>query len=323
MNRQKIGPVEVIEGERGSRIPYSATLLIHGRDHSALIDCGAGHAALEAIRQAHAVKQIFLTHYHIDHTWGAYLFPEAEKQINPYDLGKVASLTELAKANGVYAVLGEEGAKAWVKKQEQSAQGGVASWKNCLGLIHSSYHFDQVMELAGEKVVMIHAPGHCEGFCCPYFPDYGILLVGDIDLTSFGPWYCNADSQIDLFIQSAKKTLEVEAKYYITSHQKGVVTKEEYTKRLEDYLGIIEKRDEKIKRAIKAGCSPKQLVYQDVFYYKKNHLESRQYMPFEQIGLAKHLKRLIHQGEPYVDYYQQFITEHHMFEEYIDYLAQE
>lgn len=184
------------------------------------------------------------------------------------------------------------------------------------------YPYDQVLNMSGTNVIMLHAPGHSEGFCCPYFPDYGILHIGDIDLTSFGPWYFSPDSNIDQFIQSAKKMLEVDARYYTTSHQKGTVGRAEFREKLQPYLDKIELREERIIHAVRSGCSPEELVCQDIFFYRKHLEQYPVFLRMEKIGLAKHLTRLINRGEPFADYLDQFAATHQMKREYIDHFSQ-
>ncbi|TCP25621.1 glyoxylase-like metal-dependent hydrolase (beta-lactamase superfamily II) [Scopulibacillus darangshiensis] len=315
---EKIGPIEIIMGDNKSRVPFSTSLLIAGQEHSTLIDCGAGQTAFEYMKKEHRVMQIYLTHHHFDHIWGAHLFPEAEKLINHNDVNKISDINEIGKAMGIYAVFRKEEIEKWIESQQNKKWQGKVLGKRTLD-VTGSYRYDEEIEMSGVKVSMIHAPGHSEGFCCPYIPDYGILLVGDIDLTTFGPFYGDADSNIDQFIESAKKTLEFDVKYYVTSHQKGMYLKKEYKHQLEKYLLIIERREKKIKQAIHKGDSPQQLVQQDIFYYKKQYERNLIFMKNEILSIAKHLKRLIDHGEPYEDYYEEFITAHNLNRKYMEY----
>ena len=66
---KKIGPIEIM-GDNQSRVPFSTSLIITGKEDSTLIDCGAGKKTFEYIRQEHNVKKIYLTHHHMDHIWG-------------------------------------------------------------------------------------------------------------------------------------------------------------------------------------------------------------------------------------------------------------
>lgn len=321
MSYEKIGPIEIIMGEKESRAPFSTSLLIKGSENCTLIDCGAGQAAFDYFKQQKNLQQIYLTHFHPDHTWGTPQFNDVQIVSNPYDYRRFLGSDEMAKGNLL--------ANSAQRKEEQGAKASNEAVANAKrpypkqpAQAQLIYPYDQVIDMSGTKVIMLHAPGHCEGFCCPYFPDHGIFHVGDFDLTSFGPWYFNSDSHIDQFIESAQKTLEVDAKYYLTSHQKGMVLKDEYREKLGEYLDIIERREEKIKRAIKNGCAPEDLDMQEVIYFRKNIEQTPALKRIERIGLVKHLKRMVDHGEAYEDYLEEFVALHNIKKEYINYFTQ-
>lgn len=321
MNYQKIGPVEIFMGENQSRMPFSTSLAIRGRENSTLIDCGSGNEAFQYLKNNHNIKQIYLTHHHIDHIWGAHQFPDVDKYINPLDFRKVSDLNEIIKAQGIKAVFNEIERNEWEQNQNNLLMADGTKGKRTLEVTHS-YFYDCELELSDTTVIMIHAPGHTEGYCCPYLPEHGILFVGDFDLTSFGPFYCDAEGNIDHFIRSAQKTLEVDAKYFVTAHQKGTLTKDEYAIALRKYLNIIEKRDEKIRQFIKKGNLPQDLMKLEVFYYEYQLMKSRFYMKSEKVGIVKHLRRLIEQGEPFGDFFEAFLDIYNIDMKYIDYQSE-
>src|SRR5207244_11874187 len=47
----------------------------------------------------------------------------------------------------------------------------------------------ETFDLGRVSVRVIHAPGHTRGHCCIAIEPDGVLYLGDIDLTSFGPYY--------------------------------------------------------------------------------------------------------------------------------------
>ncbi|HSU78962.1 MAG TPA: MBL fold metallo-hydrolase, partial [Candidatus Angelobacter sp.] len=287
-----------------------------------LIDCGGGSDIFNYIKMNFDVRSLYLTHYHLDHVWGAHLFDQATVYINPYDYKKLTDPYELAKANGVTALYSPEKVERWVHTyfvEGKSFRPDLPSYKGVMGLATHVYPFGQAIETSGTQMVMLHTPGHTEGFCSPYFPEVGVLFVGDFDLTSFGPWYNNADSDIDAFIQSAKLTLETDAEIFITAHHKGTYTRKDYTQRLADYIGIISKREDQIKRAIETGLDPMEIVWQGIFYYPQNHEKNRHLMDSEIVGIAKHIMRLIKNGHPFEAYFQDFVTSFNLKKEALDY----
>lgn len=322
MDHLRIGPIEVLMGERESRIPYSTSLLIKGKDGDGLLDCGAGFPVFDYLKREHHVRDVYITHYHLDHVWGLSHFPGVQTWVNEKDLAKLSDREELLKANGYYAILGEREAKRLFCEEgerEGHSRRPRLSWRHLLAAPKSTYPYDREMEIAGTSVIMLHAPGHCEGFCCPYFPKYGVLHVGDFDLTSFGPWYNNADSDIDDMVDSAQRTLLVDADSYVTSHQKGVIPRSDYRRLLGAYMSTVERRDERVLQAVRKGVPPERLLDLEVFYLQKNLKQSPGLLAFEKMGIAKHLKRLIKHGEPIHDYFQSFLAVHGIHGEYVEY----
>ncbi|WP_085523692.1 MBL fold metallo-hydrolase [Tuberibacillus sp. Marseille-P3662] len=323
MSVEKIGPIEIIMGETKSKVPFSTSLLLGGENESVLIDCGGGRDAFAYLTQKD-ISTIYLTHYHLDHIWGAHLFPNANVSINPYDLKKICNPYELAKASGQYALYGKEKAQRQVEHQCHQSRNDELKprWGPVINIADDCYAYDQPIEVAGTTMTMLHTPGHTEGFCCPYFPEYGVLFVGDYDLTSFGPWYNDADSDINDFIASAKRTLETDAEYFVTAHHKGSFSRQAYQERLQQYIDKIYEREEKTKQAVQRGVQPKDIVYEEIFYFRKNHRQNRHYLGSEILGIAKHIERLIAQGYDFVDYFEQFRSHFHLDIDFLDYRSQ-
>ena len=52
----------------------------------------------------------------------------------------------------------------------------------------------------------------------------GIAFIGDIDLSSFGPYYGDATSSLAAFRRTLEAVKDIPARVWITSHHKGVIT---------------------------------------------------------------------------------------------------
>ena len=85
-----------------------------------------------------------------------------------------------------------------------------------------------------------------------------MLFSGDIDLTSFGPWYGNPFSDIDQFVASIRRLIEIAPGCIITSHA-GLI-RENIRERLLSYLSVIEKRDDIILKLLKEPHTLEQIV---------------------------------------------------------------
>jgi hydroxyacylglutathione hydrolase len=281
---ERIGPIMIIEGPHKSKVPYSRSLYIDCAD-KVLIDTGADPQALQAVEQQYGVDLVINTHYHPDHTLNNHLFKNAQKWINPIEFETVQTIEGIAKGNGIYQEWGTRGVEAFQKNLPDK-------WVNSLGEITGSYQYDQEYLFGDVKTIFMHTPGHTKGYTSPYFPDLGVVFVGDFDMTTFGPWYFGTDGDIDEFISSSKRLLNMDADTFITGHQKGLFTKQEFQVAMEKYLAIIDFRDETIEKYVKQGLNFEELTSIGIFYPKKLLDKNLILKTWERSGIRKHLARL-------------------------------
>ncbi|MDF2788028.1 MAG: beta-lactamase protein [Neobacillus sp.] len=279
---RRIGPIMIIEGANNSKVPFSRSLYINSKD-KVLIDTGADPAELRALDNQYGVELVVNTHYHPDHTLHNHLLPDAEKWINPLEFETIQSIEGIARGNGVFQEWGPEGVETLRKHLPME-------WVQNLGEISGTYQYEEY-NFSGVKVNFLHTPGHTLGYTSPYFPELGVVYVGDFDMTSFGPWYFGTDGDIDAFIASSSRLLELDVETYITGHQKGVFTKQGFTEAMGKFLSIIEKRDEVIEKYVRQGMNFEELTNIGIFY-PKQMLEVMILKTWERSGIRKHLQRL-------------------------------
>jgi len=281
---ERIGPLMIIEGpNNSSKVPFSRSLYIDCSE-KVLIDSGADPESLLKLDEEYGIELIVNTHYHPDHTTHNYLFPNATKLINPIEYDTAQSIDGIARANGVYQEWGPKGVEVWKKNLPPK-------WMKSLGQLSGTYEYEKEYDFGGVKVEFLHTPGHTSGLACPYFSELGVVFASDYDMTSFGPWYNGTDGDIDDFIRSGQRLLELDADTYITGHQKGVFTKQEFAQAMETYLAIIEKRDQKIEHYVRQGLTFDELTSIGIFYPKRT-LENGILKTWERTGIRKHLERL-------------------------------
>lgn len=280
---QQFGPIKTIEAPNHSKVPYSRSLFVDGKE-KILIDTGSDPKDLLALKKEFGIDYIINTHYHIDHTAQNYLFKNAEIWINPIEYKASKTVEGIAKINGIYEVWGKDGIDNWRKNLPET-------WIQSLHSITGTYEYNKEYHFSGTTIIFLHTPGHTAGLASPYFPDYGVVYVSDYDMTSFGPWYNGSDGDIDHFIESGKKLLELDAHTFITGHQKGVFSKKEFIRAMERYLSIIDKRDETIMKLVQQGMSFNEITNYGIFY-PKQLLHKFSFQTWETIGIRKHLERL-------------------------------
>ncbi len=281
MNR--IGPIHILEGPSRSKVPFSRSLFIQS-SVNVLIDTGAESELLQRIKHDNGVDLVINTHYHPDHTRHNYLFSSTDTLINQIEYKTASTIDDIAKQNGIYQEWGPQGVEKWKHSIPQK-------WTDSLNTITGSYSYNEEYRFGDVKVFFLHTPGHTKGFACPYFPDLGTVYVGDYDMTRFGPWYNGTDGNIQEFIESGKRLVELDAETYITGHQKGTFTKNEFKQEMKKYLEIIEQRDERILEYVNQGLTFEEITDIGIFY-PKSVLSEPLLKTWERSGIRKHLERL-------------------------------
>ncbi|MFL6557501.1 MAG: MBL fold metallo-hydrolase [Bacillus sp. (in: firmicutes)] len=279
----RIGPIMILEGTNYSKVPFSRSLFLDCSER-VLIDSGADTKTLLDVDREYGVELLINTHYHPDHTLHNHLFTDAKKIINPIEFETSLTIEGVARANGVYQEWGQHGVERWKKSLPQE-------WVKNLGGFSGTYEYETNYSFGDVNVTFLHTPGHTSGLSCPYFPELGVVFSGDYDMTSFGPWYNGTDGNIDDFIASGHRLLTLDADTYITGHQKGIFSKQEFQLAMEKFLAIIERRDETIDGYVRKGLTFEELTNIGIFYPKKS-LENTILLTWERSGIRKHLHRL-------------------------------
>lgn len=274
------GNVYLLEDPHEARIPFCHCLYIDD-EKKALIDSSSGRDLVSAL-QGKRVDLLITSHYHEDHILNHDAFPEAKIWCHYLDAPGVRSRQGFKSMYG-FEIFGEQ------EMGEKFVRGfGLKDYR-----VDAEFTDGYVFDLGQTRVEVVHLPGHTPGHSGFYFPDHNILFVGDIDLSSFGPWYGNPVSDVDEFISSIKRIKEMKPDILITSH-KGLV-KDNVNARLDAYLQRIYEHDEDILKALNRPKSLSELASANIIYGKP-HEPYRLYQFFEKMSLLVHLRRLIRLG---------------------------
>lgn len=266
-----------VEGTGYGRSPYCNSVVIDDAVR-VIIDPNCGQQQLAKLA-AQGVDIVINSHFHADHTASNYRFPEAQIWIHALDASALQSLDEFIRR---YGFTGPE--------EMRVGQEFMRSRKMRFSPVHRELREGEVLDFGRVKLRVVHTPGHTPGHCAFYQEKTGLLLLGDIDLTGFGPWYAHACSDIDDFISSIKRCLEIAPRQIISSH-KGIFT-DHISERLHAYLHIIYRKEANIYSTLHEPQTLEQLVEKQLFYERYIPLNPREYF-FEKMGIVKHLERLL------------------------------
>lgn len=301
MDYSHFGKIQVIRGQNQGRFPFCNSLLIADRV-KAIIDPGAGLTIMKKVRDDAGIDRVINSHFHFDHIAYNYLFDRSRIYLNDVEADCYRNRKNILQRLGMIDYYGDDWAQGWFDRisrpdtvQSPYSPQNRHEWWLSTSRVDGIYCWGDLMDFGSTKAEVIGAPGHSAGFCCFHFPAEGVVYVGDMDLTSFGPWYFGADGNIEQFIDSLEKIANLDAGIFITGHEKGVIPRTEFRDAAKKYTGIIEHRDRAILAAIDSPTSLETLHSMGLIYDRKFHVDEW-VRAWDMGGLKKHLNRLMANG---------------------------
>ena len=229
----QIGRVRVLTGAQNGKYPTGNSLRVEGTDLDIVIDPSLSVLARqEELR--HAADLVLLSHAHEDHTAGLGVFPDARVCVHAEDLLGLSGIDGLMR---IYGYQGELAAitRCWVLEQFAQVPRPDAS----------TFADGDTFDLGGSTVRVFHTPGHTRGHCVFRIEPEGVLFLGDIELSSFGPYYGDAWSDLEAFERSIEQVGRIDADAWVSFHHVGVITdKAVFREKLDRFAARIEEREQ-------------------------------------------------------------------------------
>jgi glyoxylase-like metal-dependent hydrolase (beta-lactamase superfamily II) len=175
------------------------------------------------------VRYVILTHYHADHTYGAYLFPQA-------DVVAHARCRALLAQIGVPAL---EVAQAEAPELE----------KVVLRLPDITFDDGEMgLRLAGKLIRLIHVPGHTQDSVMVYVEDSRVLFAADTVM----PVPSIVDGDIGAFRTSLQKVAALPIENIVQGHGE-VILRGEVQDAVEASLAYLDAVEALVAKTIKSG----------------------------------------------------------------------
>ncbi len=278
------GAVTVYPGEKSGKYPDGNQVMVRGADTLVAFDTPL--VANRMGRELLDADLVVLGHVHEDHMAGLHRLRHAPVHVHEADVAAARSWEGMARHYGyVPEVLARmrtmiEKDFHYAPRPDALAYKDGASWD--LG--------------GGVTVRAIHMPGHTSGHCVLLVEPGGIAFIGDIDLSSFGPYYGDATSSLAAFRRTLEAVKDIPAKVWITSHHKAVITdRETFLALLKAFASRLDAREEAI--ADHLGRQPSTLaeLVARRFVYPK-HLDDVYYADAERRVIEQHLEELARAG---------------------------
>ncbi len=280
MERHPVTPhVTVLVGERGGRYPSGSSLLVEGSQESLLLDPSLAVAALPAA-ELPRIDRVVNSHCHEDHIAGNHRFPAVPWHLPALDLAGIRSI------DAMMAIYGFEPVVDAVFRRIVLEQFHFTPRPDALG-----YSDGAVFDLGGVCVRMVHAPGHTRGHSLAHVEPDDVLYLGDIDLSSFGPYYGDAWSSLEDFERTLVAVRAMEARWYATFHHVGILDgRTAFLERLDRFAAVIAARQERLLAFLAAPHTLDEIAAHRFVYRPGDSLPYAEVV--ERRSMSQHLERL-------------------------------
>jgi glyoxylase-like metal-dependent hydrolase (beta-lactamase superfamily II) len=285
---REIGPVTVLFGDEGGKYPDGNSLLVRGSRESALIDPSLGVVARRELGRLPDVDRVLNSHCHEDHIVGNHLFPEVPWHVHEADAVGFRSVEDFLTIYGFPEHIEGPWRQNVLTKFHYTPRPDIASFAD-----------GDVFDLGGVTIRVVHTPGHTRGHSL-LVVEWGdrttaerLVYLGDIELTSFGPYYGDAWSNLADFERSLTKVRTIEAAWWATFHHIGVLEPARFAERLDRFESKILERESALLEYLEEPHTLDEIVSHR-FVYRPGPAA-----PFvdsvERRSMSMHLERLIAQ----------------------------
>lgn len=244
-----------------------------------LIDTGAG-SILNQIDLS-SIDLLVNTHHHLDHVKGNDFCTSAMIAMHEKDIESMSFPEKISATWGWDRLMDEDLYKC------AGIFGGLHERLNQKWRIDETISDGQILNCGKTSVRVLHTPGHTAGHCSFHFLEENLVFLGDLCMTAVGPWYGDENSDIEDFIVSINRIIDIKPSKVITGHRQCILH-ENIKSELESYRDRIFKREKRIIEFLKKNTASineiasQKLIYREhptvfvLFWEKsmvKKHLE--------------------------------------------------
>lgn len=283
LEQREYGCTTVLVGERGGRYPQGNTLWVRGAEERVLLDPSLG--LIPRRERLPEADRIVLSHCHEDHIAGLFLYPDLPCHVHAADLHGLSSLDAMMQVYGYPEPIYTPWRKAMIERFHYQPRPGALPFRD-----------GEVFDLGGGvRIRADHVPGHTRGHCVLWVEPDDLVYLGDIDLSSFGPFYGDAWSSLEDFEAGLRRVREFEARWYATFHHIGVLeTREAFLERLDRFCAVIADRERRLLEYLREPHTLDEIARHRFVYRPSDEVVFA--FAVERRSMEQHLQRLLRQG---------------------------
>jgi glyoxylase-like metal-dependent hydrolase (beta-lactamase superfamily II) len=283
LEERSIGCVTVLFGARGGRYPQGNTLFVRGREESALIDPSLG--LLPRRDRLPRPDRVLNSHCHEDHIAGNHLFPDVPWHLHEADLPGMRSLDGLMAIYGYPEPILSAFRRVVVDEFHFAPRPDATAFRD-----------GDAFDLGGARIRVLHAPGHTRGHCFFWIEPDDVLYLADVELSSFGPYYGDAWSDLEDFERTLAMLRGLAPRHWATFHHIGVLSdRAAFLERLDRFEAKIAERERRLLDYLRTAPRSLDDIARHRFVYRPEDA-----VPFaeavESRSMGQHLARLAAAG---------------------------
>ena len=284
LEQRRLGPhASVLVGTKQGKYPHGNSLLVAGRTEALIVEPSLTIAELPAA-ELPAVTRVLNSHCHEDHVAGNFRFPSVPWHLPAADLPGIHSL------DGIMAIYGFDGSvddafrKVVVEQFHFTPRPDAVAFRD-----------GDVFDLGGVTVRAVGAPGHTRGHTFFVVEPDGVVYLGDVDLSSFGPYYGDAWSNLEDFERTLAMARTIEARFYATFHHIGVLEgRTAFLDRLDRFTAVIADRERRLLEFLGEPHTLDEIAAHRFVYRPQDPVPFAETV--ERRSMGQHVERLIRDG---------------------------
>lgn len=276
------GALYFVPGEGNGRFPACHGFLLLGNE-TVLIDAGIGEERLQELDKQKRIDILIITHSHPDHIRHGFMLQDRHilmPRETPESVCDLYALGERFMGN-------REDGEVWARFVRETF--GVRS----LRLPDGRFSDGELLSLGGCRLEPVHAPGHLDDHYCFLEHNSGTLITTDIDLTYFGPWCGNPESNFEVFRRSVERVMNIPRRRVCSSHKDPV--EGDGQELFENFLAAFDRQKNMIRDLCDPPITLDELAKRSPFYHDTLKNKRVQFL-FERRMAEKHLKTLGQEG---------------------------
>ena len=282
LEEQRFEAVTVFYGANRGKYPHGNSLVVRGAHETVVIDPSLGLVVRGAA--APRADRVLHSHCHEDHVAGSFLYPEAPWHFHTADLHGIRSLDGLMELYGYPEPIHSAWKKTVVSQFHFTARPDARGFRD-----------GDVFDLGGARVRVIHAPGHTRGHCLFHVEPDDLVYLADIDLSSFGPYYGDAWSELEDFERTLEAVRKLDARWYATFHHVGVLDgREAFLERFDRFTAVIADRERRLLEYLAEPHSMAEIAQHRFVYRPQDSVPFAEAV--ERRSMSQHVSRLLRAG---------------------------